>query len=300
METATMIWEFDTAVWRQRLTRTGSGYELTRRYREAIGSAALTGACIAPSASVGHARFVTGSPVTEGEWTFTVVGEHQFATQLWPTVHPVFLTGQGLQSMTDVGRLLATLHKATPRPPAGTVSPHVQRLRAHLTAPVGPAETVLETLPRGTVNALQSISLSMSEGRHVACHGGFSLGSLFADDDHRHVDVVVGPELCSGPPELDLGWMVGELTEFEFTAQNSTGAVSSTLFTHAAQALVDGYQAESGHRLDRALLDDVVAARIALHLFDFVTTTGRAGHLAALVPFVTWLTDRRQAPASPE
>ncbi|PZT99986.1 MAG: hypothetical protein DI630_15680 [Gordonia sp. (in: high G+C Gram-positive bacteria)] len=296
MNTATTVWEFDTAAWYQRLMHTGSSFGLTRRYRQQCEAERQWGQTVAPS--VGRTAFVRGVRVDDSEFRFDLAVGDQLANQLWPVVSPTFLTDNGLQSMADLGRLVARLHGSGPPPPGDLGSPHVRRLRSYLSAANSPMDVsaVHAALPEETLGALRSIGRTITDGPHLTCHGGFSLGSVFTDDDHKTVQVAIGPEMCSGPPELDLGWMIGELTEFEYTAANSgksLGAAHSAPFGRAAQALLDGYSAESGRAVDRRRLDDVVAARIALHMFDFVRTTGRTDHLAGLAPFVTWLTRRQ-------
>ncbi|MGY3553827.1 hypothetical protein ACVWY6_002020 [Williamsia sp. R60] len=296
LNTATTVWEFDTAAWYQRLMHTGSSFALTRRYRQQCEAEHQWGQTVAPS--VGRAAFVRGVRVDDSEFRFDLAVGDQLAGQLWPVVSPAFLTDNGLQSMADLGRLVARLHGVGPHPPGDSESPHVRRLRSYLSATDARADVsaVHTALPEQTLGALRSIARTITDGPHLTCHGGFSLGSVFTDDDHKTVQVAIGPEMCSGPPELDLGWMIGELTEFEYTAANSgrsLGAAHSAPFGRAAQALLDGYSAQSGREVDRRRLDDVVAARIALHMFDFVRTTGRTDHLAGLAPFVTWLTGRQ-------
>lgn len=296
LNTATTVWEFDTAAWYQRLLHTGSSFTLTRRFRQQCGTEQQWDQAVPPS--VGRAAFVCGVWVDDSEFRFDLTVGDQLANQLWPVVSPAFLTDNGFQSMADLGRLVARLHGAGTHPPGDLVSPHVRRLRSYLSATDSPMDVsaVHAALPEQTLGALRSIARTITDGPHLTCHGGFSLGSVFTDDDHKTVQVAIGPEMCSGPSELDLGWMIGELTEFEYTAANSgrsLGAAHSAPFGRAAQALLDGYSAESGREVDRRRLDDVVAARIALHMFDFVRTTGRTDHLAGLAPFVTWLTRRQ-------
>ncbi|MDV7134638.1 phosphotransferase family protein [Williamsia muralis] len=296
LNTATTVWEFDTAAWYQRLMHTGSSFALTRRYRQQCEAEHQWGQTGAPS--VGRAAFVRGVRVDDSEFRFDLAVGDQLANQLWPVVSPTFLTDNGLQSMADLGRLVARLHGGGPPRPGDVGGPHVRRLRSYLSATDSPMDVLaVHAALRGeTLGALRSIARTITDGPHLTCHGGFSLGSVFTDDDHKTVQVAIGPEMCCGPPELDLGWMIGELTEFEYTAANSgrsLGAAHSPPFGRAAQALLDGYSAESGREVDRRRLDDVVAARIALHMFDFVRTTGRTDHLAGLAPFVTWLTRRQ-------
>lgn len=302
LNSATMVWEFDTAAWYQRLMHTGSSFALTRRYRQQFGAEQQWDEVVTPS--LGRAAFVRGVRVDDSEFRFDLTVGDQLANQLWPVVSPTFLTDNGLQSMADLGRLVARLHGGGgPPPPADLGSPHVRRLRSYLSATDADVSAVHTALPEETLGALRSIARTITDGPHLTCHGGFSLGSVFTNDDHKTVEIVIGPEMCSGPAELDLGWMIGELTEFEYTAQNSgrsLGAAHSAPFGRAAQALLDGYSAESGQDVDRRRLDDVVAARIALHMFDFVRTTGRTDHLAGLAPFVTWLTRRQHMPDNTE
>ncbi|ORM37896.1 phosphotransferase [Williamsia sp. 1135] len=293
----TIVWEFDTAVWRQQLARDDDGFVLSRTYRDATRDRASQ--VMAPSATPsGRVRLVRTSESTSAEChRFSLRCDEQLASQLWPQVQPAFLhDGAGLSTMTDLGRLLATLHRSGP-PRIGDVSPHVERLRRYLAEPAGPAAVTLGSLPPTAVARLRSLADTVAEqGTAVLCHGGFSLGSVFADPDHTRVDVVVGPEISSGPKELDLGWLVGELTEFEFTAR-ANGSDHSEVYARAAEALIAGYSSESDRMLDQAALDAVATMRIALHMIDFAVTTAGTAHCATLAPLVTWLLERGQAPA---
>ncbi|WP_207843729.1 phosphotransferase [Williamsia soli] len=293
----TIVWEFDTAVWWQQLARDEDGFVLTRTYRDATrdrASQAVTPP-VAPSGQV-HLVWTSASTSSDSQ-RCSLRGDEQLATQLWPQVAPAFLPGgAGLSTMTDLGRLLATLHRSAP-PPIGDVSPHVERLRRYLAEPAGPAAAAVGWLSPKAVARLQSVADAAAErGTAVLCHGGFSLGSVVADSDHTFVEVVIGPEICSGSPELDLGWMVGELTEFEFTAR-ANGCDHPDAYPRAAEALIAGYSSESDRVLDQAVLGAVAAARIALHMIDFSVTTASTAHCATLAPFVTWLLERGQPPA---
>lgn len=192
--------------------------------------------------------------------------------------------------------MLATLHRDGPTPD-GVVGPHVQRLRDHLTDPTGPGAAALATLPSTAIARLRTIAHTITDrGTAVPVHGGFSLGSVFTDAEHHIVDVVVGPESSSGPAEIDLGWMVGELTEFEFTARNSGAPDQAAVYAQAADALLTAYVSASGHALDRVLLDDVVVARIVLHMLDFAVTTSTIEHCVILAPLVAWLVEGAEGP----
>lgn len=292
MTTTEVLWEYDTVVWRQRLDRSVAGTRLTRAYRgggpwpgtvpEAVGAVSGSGVVLVPP---------SGS--TAATYTFDLVEEEQLAVQLWPRAAPVFLSEDGVGGLRRLGALLARLHRAPVRSGLAPVSssPHVRRLRDYLHGPVPAAtEEALRSLAPVTVAGLGAVLEALEAApRPVVCHGGFSLGSVFADPDHRRLELVVGPELCLAPPELDLGWMLGELTEYELSTVRAGSRTD--LFSRAAAALRSGYDEEAGAALDATLLDGVVAARVALHRFDYVTTSGHPEQ-TTISAFIDWLVER--------
>ena len=124
----------------------------------------------------------------------------------------------------------------------------------------------------------------------MLCHGGFTLRSVFVDSSLDRVEVPTGDEVMRSAPELDLGWMLGEFTEFEYQA--GLRGVDGAFYTSAAGSLLGGWSSATGAEPDRTLLDRVIALRFCLHLCDFAETTrsGEAGAQSA--PFLRWLVDR--------
>src|SRR5690606_16676433 len=154
----------------------------------------------------------------DGKAGYSLLACEVLASQLWPALRQV---GRALEtSMTSLGAALGRLH--TSGGPTdeldGVVSPHLLRLRAHLDAELGTwAGQGVAQLAPAVVDSLRRW-LDEIEGGDVLCHGGFSLGSVFVDQDVTRIEILAGDELMVSAPELDLGWLVGELTEIEFQA----------------------------------------------------------------------------------
>lgn len=283
------LWEYDTAVWYQRLESTPDGARLYREFRGDGPWPRVTGEAFATAGTLGSA-WVPPGPGHGGRYSFDLSATEHLAGLLWPRIVPRLNTVDALDLPREVGRLLARLHEKAPSntmPPAG---PNIARLRRYLRSVNAQGSGVLGTLRHETVVRLAEILADLEAApEQVLCHGGFSLGSIFTDDGCRSSQIVIGPEMCVAAPELDLGWMLGELTEFEFAA-SSSGA-TPPVYTAFANAFREGYQQEVGRTIDETLLAGVIAVRVALHRFDFAATTG--GHEDPTVTvFVDWLVDR--------
>ena len=290
---ANIAWDYGTRAWQQKLVLDGPQWRLVRRTIESSPEdTARRATAVAELAQVEVAagtRLVRPSYTAEGA-VYELEACEVFASQLWPELRQV---GRNLESaMTALGAALAALH-AQPAPEpgvGGAVSPHLLRLQAHLDAePTSWAGQVVAQLKPQVVASLRRWLDEVSTGP-VLCHGGFSLGSVFVDAAAQRVEIVTGDELMLSTPELDLGWMLGELTEIEYQAGLRGG--DGLAYAGAAEWLLEGWTAVTGKVPNRVLLDKVIALRTFLQVCDFAETTRSIDAAERNALFMSYLVER--------
>ena len=194
--------------------------------------------------------------------------------------------------MTALGASLARLHTSDGPTDEldGVDSPHLLRLRAHLDAEPGTwAGQVVAQLAPSVVDSLRHWLDELERG-DVLCHGGFSLGSVFVDQDVTRIEILAGDELMVSTPELDLGWMLGELTEIEFQAGLRGG--NGLAYAGAAEWFLEGWTSVTGVVPDRTQLDKVIALRNFLQACDVAETTRLLAAAERSALFMTYLVER--------
>lgn len=103
------------------------------------------------------------------------------------------------------------------------------------------------------------------EGRPV--HGGVSLGSALPTEGDVRIELLSGENLTLGPPELDLGWLLGELLELTLPE----GEVEpGEAFPVLSNALLLAYE----RPLDPGLLHRAATLRVAVHAHDYAAYVG--------------------------
>lgn len=296
--TMEIAWEYDTRVWQQQLRNEDGSWRLIRRIKDSRADDTLrrerSARRLDDASSQAVVRFPAPDRTTEGA-VYTLTGPELLGSLLWPD--PRLTSGEIVAVMTTLGEAVAALQRdgAAAASVAGIDSPHLIRLAAHLTAhPTTHAGLVVVQQQARVVERLRAWLAELPrEG--VLCHGGFTLGSVFIDADLRRPEVPVGDELMASIPELDLGWMLGELTEFEYLAQGR--GTDPSAYPTAAAALVDGWRTATGREPDRRWLDRVIALRYFLHLCDFAETTRSTDTGSRNAAFLAWLVERADAPA---
>jgi|GEM_PF-2690327 len=288
-----ITWNYGTSVWQQRLIFDGPGWRLVRRIQDGHSDDALrrqrSAERVANVAQSDGVRFVRPSHADDGA-VYALTTCEVLAGQLWPDLRVV---GRELESvMTRLGAAIGRLHTSTDLTADvdGVTSPHLRRLRAHLdAAPTTWAGQAIAELRPSVVGHVRRW-LDELPTRGALCHGGFALGSIFVDQDAQHVEVLAGEELMLSTPELDLGWMLAELTEFEFQAGMRGG--NGLAYEGAAQWLIEGWSSVTGTSPDQRWLDKVVALRSFLRMCDVAETTHSADAAARTALFMTYLVER--------
>ncbi|MEU8028630.1 hypothetical protein AB0C13_08290 [Streptomyces sp. NPDC049099] len=198
------------------------------------------------------------------------------------------------------GRALRTLH-TTPVPAAADTPPGLARLRAFLTAgpPTRTEDGAVRRLREHVVRAwgparlerLRSWCHGLAGSRQdaVLVHGFASLGALVPPARPAPVALLTGEDLGAARPELDLGWLLGDLAELAWSAPASPGSAD------LPRALLDGY----GPDADRAWAARAAVVRIAAHQRDFAAYCGWSDELPAYTAFIADLIDEEGRSAVP-
>lgn len=290
-----VIWEHDTRVWTQRLTREKPGeFVLRRRIRESRPDAVIvrhsSTARIASSARGGKGAVIAARPSGDGAAVYALHSQMQLAAALWPEPQQ-----QGCDVFDELGILLAEVHSA-PGSSSEYDSPHLLRLRKHLTSGSETNSGIfLATLRPAWLASLKAWASNLPSGS-VVSHGGWSLGSVFHSPNSELIEVPIGAELTFSVPEFDLGWMIGELAEYAYLAE--LGGTSGSRYDEMASALLSRYIDETRHQLDPSWLQRFMALRVTLHLCDYVESFVPHSSLKVYPPFIGSLVERSWALAS--
>jgi len=104
----------------------------------------------------------------------------------------------------------------------------------------------------------------LSAPARTLCHGRWSLG-VFAYDPaaQDRMCAVVGPDLFVGPPEADLGYLMGDLVEAIVSAKLTRNTEAMRCRINDALAMVNAYQTCSPLCVEMTL--NFAAARVAAH-----------------------------------
>lgn len=273
------LWAYDTCIWFQNLVHDGPRYRLERFYKDERAD----GAAVDGLGTRHHqVRFLPPLDATARTLVYELRCPDMLATHL-----PQKDADQG-QVFHDLGAALAGFHRSAPLPGRGSTT--LARFTDYLAEGRGtPAGHALAGIGRERLELVRQWLRELEEQKQVLCHGAFTLGTVFEGAGHR-LDVAVGPEVTTGPPELDLGWMLGDLMELEHMAM--TLGLPTEGYGVWGQALVAGYAQESGHEADTALLTTVAALRVVLHHCDFAASHPMANPSSENTRFLCWLVDR--------
>ncbi|WP_217250821.1 hypothetical protein [Streptomyces sp. AC602_WCS936] len=160
-------------------------------------------------------------------------------------------------------------------PPA--TAPHepaVARLREHAVRTWGAAR----------VGRLRSWCAELTEpGGAVLVHGFASLGALIPPLRRGPVALLTGEDLGAARPELDLGWLLGDLAELDWALPVPAHPDGPEL----PRVLLDAY----GPGADRELTGRAAVVRVAAHMRDFAAYCGWSDELADYTAFIADLID---------
>ncbi|MFE0810018.1 hypothetical protein ACFW4M_07170 [Streptomyces sp. NPDC058794] len=175
------------------------------------------------------------------------------------------------EGAADGPRTPATARNApatAPHPPA------VARLREHAVRAWGAAR----------LGRLRSWCAELTEpGGAVLVHGFASLGALVPPLRRGPVALLTGEDLGAARPELDLGWLLGDLAELDWALPVPAHPDGPEL----PRVLLDAY----GAGADRELTGRAAVVRVAAHMRDFAAYCGWSDELADYTAFIADLID---------
>jgi hypothetical protein len=127
--------------------------------------------------------------------------------------------------------------------------------------------------------------------RHTVLHGEPTLGLVVPASDGSKSVLLTGETLSHGPPEFDVGWLLGELAEMADIARRHLPADARVPpFPSMAAALLEE-RADQDAVLGRALLGRVATLRRLAHAVDFAAYVGWNAGVEAYVETLTDLVD---------
>lgn len=287
----TVVWQTETSVWFQQVTVNPTGtFTLRREYaRDPVdisGPAPSSSSLKRGGATLIDSRRDERRPSVD---LYELRSQRQLAL--------IVLGGSAESGVRTcfraVGELLANVHRSESRGPRRAF--HLGRFRENLELmdPGSPSSRLRTMLHR---DALEDITRWLDDVESpdlgVPSVGNAAMSSIFLDETGG-VEMTYGPEACTARPEFDVGWLLGELTELEYSfAQRG---LPSSHIPDYARTLLDSYTSAGGPRLDLGRLARVVAIRVCLHYFDFAETMPTIPIGAADVGFLKWLIERARA-----
>ncbi|MEU6802919.1 hypothetical protein [Streptomyces neyagawaensis] len=172
----------------------------------------------------------------------------------------------------------------------------VRRLREHAVRVWGPAR--LSTLRSWCAEVAAPAPAPDGKERGgrdghglVLVHGFASLGALVPPLSRGPVALLTGEDLGAARPELDLGWLLGDLAELAWAVPVWGEGPGVDL----SAALLDAY----GPGADRELAARAAVLRIAAHMRDFAAYCGWSDELDDYTAFVADLIDEEGRRAVP-
>ncbi|MER5490003.1 hypothetical protein [Streptomyces sp. NPDC002490] len=134
-----------------------------------------------------------------------------------------------------------------------------------------------------------------ADGVRRPVHGWASLGALIPPLNRGRTALLTGPDLGTGRPELDLGWLLGELAELAWRvpAHPDGGPAPDALALR--RILLDAY----GPGPDPVLTGRCAVLRIAVHMQDFARYQGWDEELLEYLAFTADLIDHEGRPTLP-
>lgn len=288
--------EYGTGLQVTRVTRTADG-----RYEWWHGPGAdRSGPLAAPFVSYvpRGAGFATARPVGDG---LAHLADGPYSAAAWLrdarpqarllVAHALAAAGTALRALhatdaptADVPPALARLRsfvEGQNRPEAP--EPAVHRLREHVAHAWGP--TRLARLRAWCAELA-------APGETVLVHGFASLGALVPPLHRGPVALLTGEDLGAARPELDLGWLLGDLAELAWAVPVfGDGDAGPDL----PRVLLDAY----GPGADRETAARAAVLRIALHMRDFAAYRGWSDELTDYTAFIADLIDEEGRRAVP-
>lgn len=272
------IWSFDTSIWYQALHKDDcQGYILERFYKDIDRSSLINNVL-----QLSHLSYPFVLPEIDD------LGVVNFKISNSDTLFSMIHRGdeQVVDLFTKLGRFLATARKEPNQ--SSNVPPAWVRLQNYLSDGYPDSVEDLRTiLGDTTLERALSLVRYISNCPGIVGLGGVGLGGIYVFGDS--VEFPVGPESGALPPEADVAWIIGELTELEHAFQ--LRGQSAQILVSSGKALIEGFT-EYGGEVKTWRLTTLSALRTLLHYFDFTATY--PNHLPddEHSRFVRWLIER--------
>lgn len=207
-------------------------------------------------------------------------------------------------AITSAGHTLHTLHGRWPAETGNgsTASPGLVRLHQWLagtTRGTGPERLHAAATPRWGEYRLRLLNgwakdAADAAGEPVLVHGWASLGALVPAQHPGPAALLTGEDLGTGRPELDLGWMLGDLAELAWRMPHLD------LQDPTCAALARGFVTSYGSSFDRAAAARCAVLRIVTHMQDYASYQPWTDELLEYIDFVAVLIDDEGRSCVPE
>ncbi|MFE6128326.1 hypothetical protein ACFQ6Q_08660 [Streptomyces sp. NPDC056437] len=196
-------------------------------------------------------------------------------------------------SLVSAARTLRAVHRVrVPGPPR--IPPGLRRLGAWIAGDQLPdAAGRLRELARDVWGERRTARLASwaddaARGTHLV-HGWASVGALIPPLSRGRVALLTGEDLAVGRPELDLGWMLGDLVELAW-------AMPYFGNDDLRRGFLDAY----GPGPDPVAVGRCAVLRVATHMQDFATYGGWSDELHGYLDFTAELIDEEGRRAVPQ
>ncbi|MEV8328421.1 hypothetical protein [Kitasatospora sp. NPDC056731] len=201
-------------------------------------------------------------------------------------------------ALASAARGLRALHQAgPPAPERAGPPPGLLRLRAWAVSDDELRRRARRFWGRRRTGLLLGWATEAAEGADPRrpVHGWASLGSLVPPLHSGRTALLTGPDLGTGRPELDLGWIVGDLAELAWRLPSFDRAPAPYDSAALRRVFLDSY----GPGPDPVLTGRCAVLRIAVHLQDFARFQGWDDELLDYLSFTADLIDHEGRPALP-
>lgn len=199
-----------------------------------------------------------------------------------------------------VGHSLAGLHADVPATATETSPPALSRVIRWMSTEQGPQGAaalhgVLHT-HLGPARWRQVLSWCQEfaepgDADTVLLHGAPSLGSVILASEGSADCLLTGEEVSRGLAGYDVGWLLGEILEWDMTASAPEDTAERAAARRVGRALLGGY----GALPDRTVVSRAAVLRILTHAHDFAAYRGWHPELMQYARSLSRLVDEARA-----
>ncbi|GAA2449013.1 hypothetical protein GCM10010421_46590 [Streptomyces glaucus] len=199
-----------------------------------------------------------------------------------------------------VGRSLAGLHADVPVTAAEASPPALSRVIRWMSTGQGPRGAaalhgVLHAhLGPARWRRILRWCQEFAEPGHadtVLLHGAPSLGSVILASEGAADCLLTGEEVSRGAAGYDVGWLVGEILEWDMTASAPENTAKRAAARHVGRALLGGY----GALPDATVVSRAAVLRVLTHAHDFAAYRGWHPELTHYARSLSRLVDETRA-----